>query len=406
MRIGVLTSSYPRFPGDAAGVFVRSLTEHLGRLGHEPHVLAPYDPSVSPDHGQPHLEHFRYLPVAAWHQLGYGLALDDDRRLRRNAYATVPWYLAGATLALVRLVRRVKPEVLHCHWVIPNGPVAALVSALTGVPLVMTLHGSDVYVAERLAVARPLASWALRRAALVTACSPDLAERAAGLGATPERVVTIPWGADPDLFGAGDGAGWRSRHEILPNATVVLAAGRLVEKKGIEYLVRSAPQVLARHPDTIFVVAGDGPLLRPLQQLAASFEVAHAFRFAGRVPWGQMPDVLHAANVFVAPSVRDRDGNVDGLPTVVLEAMASGLPVVASDLAGIPLVIEDGIAGWLVPPADVPALAQAVERLVEDSAIRTRMGQQGRQRVERELNWTAVATRFAELFETARKGIP
>ncbi|MBI4497798.1 MAG: glycosyltransferase family 4 protein [Chloroflexi bacterium] len=406
MRIGVLTSSYPRYPGDHAGVFVRSLTEHLRKLGHEPVILAPYEPAVLPDVTQPHLEHFRYLPVPSWHQLGYGLALDNDRRLRRRAYALIPCYLAGAAAALVRLARRVRLDILHCHWAIPNGPVAALVSALTHIPLVITLHGSDVYVAERLAPAGVLARLALRRAAAITACSADLAQGAVRLGAAPERVVTLPWGVDLGLFGAGDGAGWRRRHAIPRAAPVVLAAGRLVEKKGIEHLLRAAPRVLARYPETVFTVIGEGPLLEPLQELARTLGLAPAVRFAGRVPWEEMPDALHAADLFAAPSVRDRDGNLDGLPTVILEAMGAGLPVVASNLAGIPLVVGHGENGLLVPPGNTEALANALIQVIGNRELRAEMGRSSRQRVEEGLTWTAVAGRFIDLFEAAQKGKP
>lgn len=403
MRIGVLTSSYPRYPGDAAGVFVRSLTDHLTKLGHRTHVLAPYEPSVLPDPTQPDVEYFRYLPVSAWHRLGYGLALENDRRLRGHAFPAIPWYLTGATLALARLVRRERLDVLHCHWVIPNGPVAALISVLAGIPLVITLHGSDVYVAERIAPAGALAHLALRRAAAVTACSPDLAQGALRLGAALDRIATLPWGAEPALFAAGDRAGWRARHGIPSAALVVLAAGRLVEKKGMEHLLRAAPEVLTRHPGTVFVVVGDGPMLGRLRELASSLGLSHAVRFPGRVPWGEMPDALHAADLFVAPSVRDPDGNLDGLPTVILEAMGAGLPVVASDLAGIPMVVGHGDNGLLVRPGDAAALAGALCRLLSDTVQREMMGRRSRQRVERDLSWATIAERFAELFEAARK---
>src|SRR5688572_5613908 len=91
MRIGVLTSSYPRFPGDSAGVFVRSLTEHLEKQGNGTEILAPFEPSVIPQPTSPNLTHFRYVPVDAWHRLGYGLGLAGDRRLRAASYALIPW---------------------------------------------------------------------------------------------------------------------------------------------------------------------------------------------------------------------------------------------------------------------------------------------------------------------------
>ncbi|MCX6021421.1 MAG: glycosyltransferase [Chloroflexi bacterium] len=398
MRMLTLTSSYPRFPGDAAGAFVRSLVLAQRARGHEVTVLAPDEPladhAAAPGEG---LHHFRYAPRTGWLRMGYGHALEDDRRLRRSAYALIPAYLAAGTIALLRLARAERPDLLHCHWVIPNGPIAALVSRMTGVPLAITLHGSDVYVAQRFRPAGLLAGAAFRQAAFVTACSPDLAEGAAALGAAPERTTVLPWGVDAARFGAGDGPAWRARHGIAADAPLILAAGRLVAKKGFSHLMDAAPRVLAAHPNARFVIGGDGALLAPLRAQARRLGVASAVMLPGAIPWPDMPHALAAADLFAAPSVQDADGNLDGLPTVILEAMGAGRPVVASRIAGIPLAVEHEATGLLTPPGDVNALADAILELLSCPERRRTLGDEARRRTLTDLSWDRVAERFDDL---------
>jgi glycosyltransferase involved in cell wall biosynthesis len=124
----------------------------------------------------------------------------------------------------------------------------------------------------------------------------------------------------------------------------------------------------------------------------------------GAVLRDTLPDLFRAADVFVLPAVHDREGNVDGLPNVILEAMASGLPVVASGISGIPLAVEGGASGLLVPEGDVQALTAALLRLLEDGQEARRMGERGRRKAESELTWEAVAARHREAYELALAG--
>jgi glycosyltransferase involved in cell wall biosynthesis len=197
----------------------------------------------------------------------------------------------------------------------------------------------------------------------------------------------IPWGADPDRFRHGDACAWRERLRIAPGQRVVLGLGRLVEKKGFAYLVEAFAQVR----DGVLVIAGDGPQRTALAKPWV--------RLAGPVSWREVPDLMAMADIVVVPSVRDRSGNQDGMPTVALEAMAAGKPVVASRLGGLPLVVEDGKTGLLVPPGDAHALAEAIQGLLDAPEVAAAMGGAGREQVERELNWENVARRYVEVYQ-------
>ena len=392
MRIAVLTSSYPRFPGDGAAPFVQSISEHLAGLGHAVEVVAPYDPAVvasdtaGPTAGSLRVHRFRYVWPARLHIMGHARAMEADVRLRPLSLLLLPLFLAAAFLTLWRVTGRQKSQAIHVHWVVPNGPVAACVAALRRIPFVISLHGSDIFFARRNRLFGAVAGWVFRRAGGVTACSPELRDGALALGA--RQVQLLAWGADPQVFhpqrrstAYRQASGWESGPQ---EAVVVTALGRLVHKKGFDRLV----------------IGGDGPLRMALEVQAQQLGLQGRVSFAGRIPWDQVPKFLASSDVFVLPSVRDAQGNMDGLPTVLLEAMGCGLAVVASRLGGIPLVIEDGQNGLLIPPDDVPALENALEKVLQPAA-RQALADAAQRSVEQTFNWANVARILAEMCEQA-----
>jgi glycosyltransferase involved in cell wall biosynthesis len=248
-----------------------------------------------------------------------------------------------------------------------------------------------VFVAERSVLVRPFARRALSLAGGVTACSADLLGRARRLGAAAQRSRTIPYGVDIRAFapGAGD-ALLRRRYGVPPEALMVVAAGRLVEKKGFAYLVDAAADVPGIH----VVIAGDGDLRRDLETRAR--ERRAPVTFAGNLDRSAVAATLGAADIVAVPSVIDRAGNVDGLPNVLLEALAAGTAVVATRVAGIPDVVADGGNGLLVAPQDPDDLANALRRLAQEPEMRARLGAAARQYALSRLSWEAHAAGLEE----------
>jgi len=400
VRICMVASTYPRFDNDGAGRFNRSLAEALAAAGHEVHVLIPHDPSVRPYDTLVRVHAFRYVWPAKWSVMGYSAAMDSDRRLKWYAYALISPFLFFGTVALWRLVRRYHVDLIHAHWVIPNGPIGLVVSAIGRLPLYVSLHGSDMFFARRTVLFGAVAKSVLRRAQGITACSSDLRRGALELGAPPERTHLILWGADPAVFACPPETRELQRElGLKAGSPVILALGRMVGKKGFDVLLQAMPIVLSVHPRAQCVLVGEGPELTRLQAMAEQLGIAERVRFPGSVSWDQVPFCLALSDLVVVPSVHD-EGNLDGLPTVILEAMAASRPVVASEVAGIPLVVEHGSTGLLVPERDPARLAGAICYLLENPQDRFRMGRAGRERVVRELNWDQVARRFLAMYQS------
>lgn len=395
----MVTSSYPRFPGDGVGTFLEPIAKRVAALGHEVHVVAPWHPLVSrrSEEEGVRFHFYRYAPVDALNVFGYATSMRADVSLRAVAWAVTPLALAAGWRAVRRVARRVRATVVHAHWVVPGGATAA--AAAPARPLVVSLHGSDVYLAERIAAVRRAARWTLRRAGFVTACSDDLARRAVALGASADRLETVPYGVDVERFRPDAGARPELRGAVGAGADtpIVFAAGRLVRKKGFEYLI----DAMAHVPRAVLALAGDGTLAGELRARAAAVGAGDRVRFLGDLPQDRVAAYLAAADLVVIPSVRDDAGNVDGLPNIVLEALAAGAPLVTTAAGGIGAVARGGVTAVVVPERDAAAIAVAVRRTLDDPAEARRLGQAGRALVQSEFGWDRVARRFEEAYARA-----
>jgi phosphatidylinositol alpha-1,6-mannosyltransferase len=301
---------------------------------------------------------------------------------------------------VARALRQRPADLVQAHWLVPNAPAAAAPARAAGAAFAVGVHGSDVFLAERRG-ARALARRALARTDVLTGCSPELVARASALGLPAGRAHVIPYGVDVLTFAPdrARGAAWRERLGVPPEAPLLLAVGRMATKKGFHVLVPELPALLAEVPEAHVVFAGGGDLLESLRTAAAPF--AGRVHFPGTVYRDTLPDLYRAADVFVLPAVHDEQGNVDGLPNVVLEAMASGLPVVASGISGIPLAVRDGIEGLLVAERDGAALRAALLALLRDPQRARGLGAAARARAAAELTWEAVAGRYRAAYDEA-----
>lgn len=345
---------------------------------------------------------FRYAPEN-FEVLGYSRSLRQDESVRWRAGAVAPLYSLAAWRGVRELVRERRFDLVHGHWVVPNGLIAN--AAGLDIPVAVGLHGSDVFLAERSGV-RSLVKLALQRTRLLTGCSPELVDRVCVIGFDKRRSRVIPYGVDTDQFAPASERRqiWRQKLGIPEQATVALGVGRMVTKKGFHVLLEVMPEILERVPDAHLVLGGEGDRLEEFQRAAADWpERVH---FPGVILRDTLPDLYRCADLFVLPAVHDSQGNVDGLPNVILEAMASGLPVVASGISGIPLAITDGREGLLVAEDDPVALTEALIQALSDRSMREQWGRAARQKAVSDLTWRAVAGRYRQAYSDALAGFP
>ena len=327
---------------------------------------------------------FRYFP-RRFENLAHGAIIENLRSSRWNWLQVVPFLLAEA-VAVRRLVRKHRPDVMHVHWILPQGAVA-LVSA-RGIPWLVTTLGGDVYALKN-PIANRLKRMVVRRARAVTTMNSDMRDRLVALGASTSTTHVMPMGADVDAVrAAADG--------IASENGRLLFVGRLVEKKGLAVLIEALRMIPAGVTWSLDVV-GDGPLRSRLEVAADGLPV----RFLGQLGRDELSRSLGASSVVVVPSVPAASGDQDGLPVALLEAMAVGRPAVGSRLSGIDDAIADGETGLLVPPGDPAALATALEKLLTDESLRTTLGAAASRRAET-FSVSAIGSRYTSLLDEVR----
>lgn len=404
MKIAVLTSSYPRFPGDGTAPFIQAFCQQLAVYGHQVEVLAPYDPKVTAREGNnPRLTRFRYYVPDRLHIMGHGRSLAADVRVTPLAYLLLPLYIFAGIRALNHLIQRQGSDVIHVHWVLPNGLIAAWVSAIKKTPFIVSLHGSDIYLARKYRLFGAVARYVFKKAAGLTACSPELLDAAIKLGA-PQNSILLPYGVDINKFHPhlrDDSL----REKYAPSEDIlIISAGRLVYKKGFDTLIGAMPAVINEFPDVRLIIAGEGPLKQSLIQQVRLLGIPEKVSFIGNLPWDQVPAFMACADIFVLPSVKDRFGNVDGLPNVLLEAMSSGTAVVSSDIPGAMLLIQNGIHGIAYHAGDIHGLRDAIIHLLNHPDDRIRLATNARKLMEEEFTWDIIGRRLASYIQKCIPG--
>jgi colanic acid/amylovoran biosynthesis glycosyltransferase len=313
-----------------------------------------------------------------------------------------PWFIIGGLTILPKVAhaarRMVADGVTHVHCHFANHPATAglVVHRLTGLPFSFTAHGSDIH-RDRHMLCRKVSEAAFVVA--VSRSNADVIAGECGVGAR-SRMHVIRCGVDLARFRPADQAGRSAGAPVTGTAPAlsIVTVGTLHEVKGQAHLIEACRRLVAEGVDVRCELIGDGP---DRDALAAQIQAAGldgTVHLAGVLTHDRLAERIRAADVLVAPSVPSRDGRREGLPVVLMEAMASGLAVVASDLSGIPELVEDEVTGLLTPPGDPAALASALARLARDPDLRRRLGAAGRERVHAEYDQAASARQLVALF--------
>jgi glycosyltransferase involved in cell wall biosynthesis len=330
----------------------------------------------------------------------------SDLALRLDGYVLSPAMLASGIVTTFGWARRAAPDVLHAHWVLPNGFIGAVVSRLTGIPLVVSVPGSDAQVARSNALFAAMARAAFQRASLITANSADLRDAVVEVGADPAKFDMIVYGTDPDRLHPNQTGVSELRQSlgVTSEQTMVLGVGRMVPKKGFDVLLRAMAEPALRSQPVVAVLVGEGDEWAVWKTLGRNLGIHDRVRWVGSVPFDRIGVYYNAADILAMPAVTNP---VDGLNVCVLDAMSCAKPVVGSNVAGNPLAIVDGVTGTIVPERSSSALATALAALAEDPGLRQRMGMAGRRRIDEELGWPALTRRYIDHFEAlarARSG--
>ena len=303
-------------------------------------------------------------------------ALHFLRRFWFRELRDKPWQISGGELrALLEILRKTDAELLHIYF----GQIAVHLLPLIRAwpkPSIVSFHGADVMVDMNKPAYREATRQMLDAVKLVLVRSESLQRAVIHLGCDESKIQIQRTGIPLDEFP------FRERSIPQNGAWRFVQSGRLIDKKGLPVTLRAFANFLRRYPDAALTIAGEGPLLGQLQDLARELKIDNRVSFAGFISQEQLRDVYYGSHIFVHPSETGPDGNQEGIPNSMLEAMASGLPVFATEHGGIPEAINHGVSGVLVPERDDEELAWALVNAVEDPGFLWRIARSGAEMVQ------------------------
>lgn len=392
----VLASTYPRWSGDPEPGFVHELAMRLTNR-FRTIVLCPHAPGAKLTEVLDGVEvvRYRYAPERLQRLVNDGGIVSNLRQAKWK-YALVPGFILAQAWMAWRLCRRHRVEIVHAHWLVPQGLIAAFQSCLPGrsIPFVVTSHGADLYALHGRALDR-VKRFVGQKASLVTVVSSAMKKEIVRIGMDAAKCQVLPMGVD--LEGR-----FTREHGNLRSANELLFVGRLVKKKGLNVLMQAMPRILEAKPDVRVTVVGFGPEEVRLRLQAKALGVDHAVDFMGPLPQSELPALYRRATLFVAPFMQAEDGDREGLGLVTIEAIACGCPVIVGDLPAVRDILdlpED--ACMRVPPGDALALSAAVLRVLSDPDTASRATENLRGRLLERYDWTRVAKAYGDVLSQA-----
>ena len=384
-KVLVIGSVYPRFHEDAEVPWLRTSIAHLKKAGLDIQVLAPaYKGLKSHEIDGVKVNRFRYAP-AKWefltHEEGAPSKMANKPWLQLLA---IPYIISGF-FKCIKICRKFKPDIIHAHWPFPHAYIALGAAKLFKIPLVLNFHGAELLLIRKKKWVKPLLKFAIGQAQAVFANSSFTASKIKAL-----RNVDVEWSPYGTTLETGTG---NAEPHPVQGKFKILFVGRHIERKGIRYLIEAA-KYLPRDQFEIRIV-GVGDLTDELKKLASESATPNSAEiiFTGKLSPEALANEYKTANVFTLPAIVDSKGDTEGLGVVLIEAMELGLPIVASNVGGIPDVVIDGETGILVPEKDPEALANAYKRLASNPELISQLLAGAQKRIAECFTWDGIIDR-------------
>lgn len=379
-RLLVTASTFPRWKDDTEPRFVLDLCQSVTE-DFDVTVLVPAAPGALQEEmiGDVHVIRYHYFPIHKWETLCYPGAIVPRIKEKKIRALLVPFLMISLWCKLKKMLCQY--DVVHAHWLIPQG----IIQSFFKKPYVVTGHGGDV-TSLNFGILKKLKARCVRNAGYVTVVSSFLENEVKKISSV-DNIKIMPMGCNLDSFSPDYAV---KNYFNQGDKKVILFVGRLAEKKGVKYLIEAMKKV-----DGILAIVGQGPLEEELKTQARDF--GDKIIFLGAKTHEELSKIYASADIFVAPSVTAKDGDKEGFGLVMLEAMASGLPVVAFDSGGISELITHNENGLLCPEKDVEGLSCNINKLLNDESMYELLVQNGKRTAEK-YSYKEIGKQYSEIY--------
>jgi glycosyltransferase involved in cell wall biosynthesis len=390
MKICLMTSTYKLSAHDSSTPFLTEQVRYLVEHGCQVHVFAPSYEGLGSQviEGVP-VYRFRYF-FKRWENLTHKQGAPN--RIRNPLYLLVAFfYILSGLLHALWFCRKNGFDAIHVHWPFPHGIWGYAASWFSRTPMVLTFHGAELLLSKKYPFVKYFLKHSLKHARGIQCNSSFTAEEVRKL--TDKPVKVIPFGCT--VTPSPRVKDWRKPVKD------VLFVGRLITRKGVDYLLRAMPLLSEKVPVHLHVVGG-GDKAAAWQALARELQLEDTVTFHGIVSNEKLRRQYARADAFVLPAIVDERGDTEGLGVVLVEALSFAVPVVASDVGGIPDVIKDEYTGLLVPEKDPEALAAAIARVLQDRPLAESLARRGLRHARDYFDWERITRQVLDLYHAAQ----
>jgi len=397
LKVCILTSSFPRFAGDSAGIFISHLAIALVKKGVNIEIICPHDNGCSfyEEIKGVKIRRFPYFVPFQYQNLAYGSGILKNIKSNIMTTIQIPFFIISEIIYTIRRIMVSKTDLIHAHWSLPQGLTGIICKKVFRVPCITTIHGSDVHGLQ-YPLLKALNKVVIKNSNICTANSRASAKKVYTITGREDTPV-IPMGVDTNLFSRSEKVGIiKKKYEIDGN--VLLFVGRLIRVKGVYYLIKALPEVLKQYPKTKLLIVGSGPEKKRLMQLSTELEIKNRIVFIDEVLQEDLIPLYSMADILILPSIIDVTGETEGLGVVLLEAMACRTPVIGSNVGGIKDIIIDGETGLISEQKNSDSLAEKILQLLSNEQLRKKVIENGFELVKKKFTWEAISDRFMNIY--------
>jgi len=397
-KILLTTSTFPRWKEDSEPPFISDMAQALSRY-FKVFVLVPHAKGAKKKEtwGEVEIRRFSYFLPHKWQRLCYNGGIFANLLRSKINYFLIPFLFLFEMIAVVRLIKKENIDLLYANFILPQGFVGVMIKRLIKVPVIINVLGGDVAIKNP--VLRYLVRYSLKRADHVVALTPALRNEINSLNIGEIDISIMPLGVYSDLFNPGYRDEKIRQKYVTNNDPLLLFVGRLVEKKGVAYLVKAFPEILEKFDTAKLLIIGNGLLVDDLKRLTHDLKLTDNVYFEGDIDNKKLPQYYASADIFIGPSVIPASGDLEGQGVVFLEAIASGCCTIGTNIGGIPMSVVHEKSGLLVEQKNSNQISQAVIRMLKDSNLRNRLKKDGRDHVVNNFDWKVVAKKYKKLFD-------
>ena len=390
MKIGVITSVYPEFEGDPHGIFVHRLMRKISRNGHEVHIIAPFSSGKTNyilDGVK--VKKFNYFYPRRFQKLSGRAGMIDN--VKEGIFVKFQFLTFIFFNVYYSCTKLKNMDIIHVQWPIPNGLGALFLKIFYNIDYINTIYGEEIYLSKRYHTV-PIIKLLVNKSSKTITISTGSLKTCLESGLKKDKFEIIPFGVDTRFF---------QPENLLKDKEIfqILSIGYLIERKGFEYLITAVEEVLKVHNNVKLKIVGSGPLEVRIKKLIKELGLEETIEIIGNVSDEKLLEIYNLSDLFVLPSIVDSQGNTEGLGVVLLEAMACKLPVIASNIGGIPDIIHDGETGLLVPEKDSMEISLSIIKLIENEDLRELIALKGYNMVKEHFIWEKIAKEYISIYQ-------